>query len=132
MPYHSTLCGHSTPETVSWPFQGWPTRKAGGLWPSSTLSDTPRHTPMILTRNERVSDHSAAGGNAGVITGIGTGVVVRTNGGAEIGAVTNGGAETGAGLGATLKIEIPEQQNQKSSREEEADSAIVTVHVLKA
>jgi Flp pilus assembly protein TadB len=29
------------------PFQGWPAHRAVGLRPSSTLLDTPRHTPML-------------------------------------------------------------------------------------
>jgi hypothetical protein len=29
------------------PFQGWPTHRAGGLRPSSTLLDTPRRMPMV-------------------------------------------------------------------------------------
>jgi hypothetical protein len=50
MPYPSTPCQWTTTETVLWLFQGWPTRRAGGLWPSSTPLDTPHHTPIPLTR----------------------------------------------------------------------------------
>jgi hypothetical protein len=40
-------CGLATPETALWPFQGWwSTHRAGGLQPSSTPLDTPRHTPV--------------------------------------------------------------------------------------
>jgi hypothetical protein len=46
MPYSSTFCGRATPETVVQLFQGWPTRRVGGLRLSFTLLDTPRRTPM--------------------------------------------------------------------------------------
>jgi hypothetical protein len=46
MPYPSTPCGRTTPETALWPFQGWPTLRVGGLRPSPTLLYTPRRTPM--------------------------------------------------------------------------------------
>jgi hypothetical protein len=46
MPNPSTLCERATPETALRPFLGWPAHRAGGLRPSSSLLDTPRHTPM--------------------------------------------------------------------------------------
>jgi hypothetical protein len=42
MPYPSTPCGWSTPETAL--------HRAGGLQLASNLLDTPRRTPMIKTR----------------------------------------------------------------------------------
>jgi hypothetical protein len=48
MPGPSTFCGRTTPETALCPFQGWPTRKMGGLRLSSTPLLTRRHTPMNL------------------------------------------------------------------------------------
>jgi hypothetical protein len=36
MPDPSTPCGRAITETALWPFQGWPTLRAGGLQPSST------------------------------------------------------------------------------------------------
>jgi hypothetical protein len=46
MPHLSTPCGRATPETPLRPFLGWPSRRAGGLWPYSTLLDTPGRTPL--------------------------------------------------------------------------------------
>jgi hypothetical protein len=47
MPYSSTPYGRATPEEVAViGFEGWPARRAGGLRPSSTPSDSPRRTPM--------------------------------------------------------------------------------------
>jgi hypothetical protein len=46
MPYPSTPCEQATPETARQLFQGWPTHRAGGLRPSSTLLDTPRCMSM--------------------------------------------------------------------------------------
>jgi hypothetical protein len=48
MPDPSTPCGRPTPETALQQFLGWPTRKAGGLQPSSTPSDTSCRTPKAL------------------------------------------------------------------------------------
>jgi hypothetical protein len=45
----STPCGRATPEAASRPFQGWPTRQAGGLRLSSTLVDTPRRTFLLFS-----------------------------------------------------------------------------------
>jgi hypothetical protein len=47
----SMPCGQDTPETALHlqPFQGWSACRAGNLRPSSTLLDTPRHTPMQTT-----------------------------------------------------------------------------------
>jgi hypothetical protein len=42
MPYR-----RATPKTASRTLQGWPVCRAYGMWPSSTLSDTPGHRPMI-------------------------------------------------------------------------------------
>jgi hypothetical protein len=47
MPYPSMPCKRATPETALCPFQELPTRRAGGLQPSSTSIDTPRPTPMF-------------------------------------------------------------------------------------
>jgi hypothetical protein len=52
MPYPSTPCGLTTPETALRPFLGWPGHRAGGLRPSSTPLDTPRRTPMIFPSTE--------------------------------------------------------------------------------
>jgi hypothetical protein len=48
-------CGRTTPEMALRPFQGWPARRAGGLWPSSTPLDTPRHMPLFKSR--RLQSH---------------------------------------------------------------------------
>jgi hypothetical protein len=46
MPDPSTSCGRAIPETALHPFHRWSSCRAGGLWPTSTPSDTPRTTPM--------------------------------------------------------------------------------------
>jgi hypothetical protein len=46
MPYLSTSCGRATLETALRPFKRLPACREGGLWPSSTPLDTPRHVPM--------------------------------------------------------------------------------------
>jgi hypothetical protein len=51
MPDPPTACGRATPKTALRPFQGWPTRRAGGLRPSSTLLDTPCRTPKLGIRD---------------------------------------------------------------------------------
>jgi hypothetical protein len=51
MPFLSTPCSRTTLEMVLWPFQGWPTRRVGGLCPSSTPLDTSRRTPLELSAN---------------------------------------------------------------------------------
>jgi hypothetical protein len=66
MPYPSTPCGRTAPETALWLFQALPARRAGGLQQSSTPLYTPRHTPMIkvavkvLTQHIQTSEHGAA------------------------------------------------------------------------
>jgi hypothetical protein len=47
MPDPSMLCGWATPETASWPFQGWSACRAGGLRPSFTPLDNQRRTTML-------------------------------------------------------------------------------------
>jgi hypothetical protein len=47
LPDPSTPCGQATPVTALWLFRGWPAHKARGLWPSSTLLDTPRRTGLF-------------------------------------------------------------------------------------
>jgi hypothetical protein len=47
MPDSSMPCRRANPDTASWPFLGWPTRRVGGLRPSSSLLDTPRRKPML-------------------------------------------------------------------------------------
>jgi hypothetical protein len=47
MPYPSTPCRQTTPETALRLFQGWPTSRVCGLQPSSTHMDTPRRMPML-------------------------------------------------------------------------------------
>jgi hypothetical protein len=49
IPYLSTPCRRATSETTLWPFQGWPARGTVNLRHSSTLLDTPNHTPMALS-----------------------------------------------------------------------------------
>jgi hypothetical protein len=49
MLYPSTPCWQATPKTVLWPFQGWPTPRAGSLRPSSTPLNTPCCTPLVST-----------------------------------------------------------------------------------
>jgi hypothetical protein len=46
LPDPSTPCGRSIPETTLQTFLGWPARRAGGLWLSSTPLHTPRHTGL--------------------------------------------------------------------------------------
>jgi hypothetical protein len=46
MPNPSTPCGRATPETASWPLQGWPTHRVGSLRTSFALLDTSRRAPM--------------------------------------------------------------------------------------
>jgi hypothetical protein len=48
MPYPSMPCRRATPEAALRPFQGWPTRKAGGLQPSSTPLDTSHRSPLLI------------------------------------------------------------------------------------
>jgi hypothetical protein len=55
MPNSSRPCGQATPVTALRPFQGWPTRRAGGFWPSSNLLVTPRRTPTITSSLHFVS-----------------------------------------------------------------------------
>jgi hypothetical protein len=52
IPYLSMPCGRSAPETALWPIQGRPADREGGLWPSFTPLDTPRHTAMPPTPDE--------------------------------------------------------------------------------
>jgi hypothetical protein len=46
LPNSSTPCGQTTPETVLWPFRGWPAQRVGGLRSSSSPLDTPHHTGL--------------------------------------------------------------------------------------
>jgi hypothetical protein len=50
MPGPSMLCGLANPETALRPFQGWPSRMAGGLRPSSNPLHTPRRTTMMFSQ----------------------------------------------------------------------------------
>jgi hypothetical protein len=52
MPYPSTSCGWTTPETDSRPFRGWPALRAGHLRPFATPLDTSRCAPMIAAAVE--------------------------------------------------------------------------------
>jgi hypothetical protein len=54
MPYPSMPGGRAIPETGLRPFQGWPTHRAGYPGPSSTLLDTTRRTPMLLSPSQEV------------------------------------------------------------------------------
>jgi hypothetical protein len=54
IPYPPTPCGRATSETALRPFQGWPSRRAGGQRPSSTPLDTPHRTPRYVSRAEFV------------------------------------------------------------------------------
>jgi hypothetical protein len=47
MPDHYMPCQQATPEMDLQPFQGWPTCRAGGPQPSSTLLDIPYRTPKV-------------------------------------------------------------------------------------
>jgi hypothetical protein len=47
MSYPSSPCGQATLEMVLQPFEGWPTRKAGGPWPSSTPPWTPHGVHFV-------------------------------------------------------------------------------------
>jgi hypothetical protein len=49
MPNPSTTCRRSRPEMALQMFQGWPARRAGALWLSSTFLDTPHQTPLVST-----------------------------------------------------------------------------------
>jgi hypothetical protein len=49
MPDSFMLCGQTTPETALQLFQGWPARRADSLQSLSTLLDTPRRTPTIIS-----------------------------------------------------------------------------------
>jgi hypothetical protein len=53
MPYSSMPWGQATPETALWPFQRWPSRRAGALRPSCTPYDTPRRAPYLNSSNEQ-------------------------------------------------------------------------------
>jgi hypothetical protein len=46
----SMPCGRASPETVLWPFQGWPAQRAGGLRLSFTLLGTPCRALMSSNR----------------------------------------------------------------------------------
>jgi hypothetical protein len=61
MPDPSTPCGQATPETAS-QLQGWPTHKAGGLEPSSTILD-----PPTLYAYKGGGNHKRTGENGGKI-----------------------------------------------------------------
>jgi hypothetical protein len=63
MPDPSTSWGQPTPETSLQPFLGWPTHMADGLWPSSTLLNTPRRTLTVfqLLKPELLSWDSNSG-----------------------------------------------------------------------
>jgi hypothetical protein len=55
MPKPYTPCGRATPQTALWPFGGWPTRRAGGLRPSSSPLDTPSHTGPVSHHHGRTA-----------------------------------------------------------------------------
>jgi hypothetical protein len=63
-PDPSTPCGRATPLIGLRLFQGCPTRRAGGLLPSSTLMNTQRHTPVFLLY-KLTSFPSLSGGGVG-------------------------------------------------------------------
>jgi hypothetical protein len=42
------------PETALQLFQGWPARRAGGQWPSSTPLDTPCPTPTLYSVHQEL------------------------------------------------------------------------------
>jgi hypothetical protein len=62
-PDPSTPCGQATPKTALRLFLGWPARRAGSLWPSSTLLDTQRRTPMERGREKREGEKGTGTGN---------------------------------------------------------------------
>jgi hypothetical protein len=50
MPYPSTPCGWAIPETILWPFQGWPPRGDGGPYSTRFYASVSNRTNLVTLR----------------------------------------------------------------------------------